>query len=573
MTIAGATGEYYEAASLLEQADGRLLVIGTRDSAGLTSPVLWRLNADGSLDSSFGNGGLTTVVVPGVALGLSQTRAAVLQPDGKIVITGSKELNVNKGVFWVFVARVNTDGTPDVTFGDSGGVAVTPFTDAPQQYSNFGGGVAVWVRPGGKLLVAGVQNRAADLSGLFALLQLDSNGRVDPTFGVNGRQALPAGGLLSHASAAWDGTHVLFASTVLPPIPPGGGVEPDSTIVVRMNADGSADSSFGNCGRVQLPRIPPTPDAVANSAFSAFAIALQPDGKLILGGAYVTVVPGGAGAAAFAISRLLGGTSTASLLMSSDNPASTGQAVTLHATIVGSLPPSGAVSFNEGGTALDGCDAVPVAVIGLPVPHYGALCQANNLSVGTHSLSATYSGDASNAPATSCVLNQFIDPPAEASAIEYYHDVFDHYFLTTLPSEVAALDAGVFPGWRQSGQHFHVFPLGQPGAAPVCRFFSGQTFAPKSSHFYTPIPSECNAVQQSAVWLFEGIVFGLNLPSAAGTCGAGSQPLYRLYNNGQGGAPNHRYLTDFVTRNTMIQDYGWIPEGSGIGVIGCVPTD
>jgi hypothetical protein len=48
-------------------------------------------------------------------------------------------------------------------------------------------------------------------------------------------------------------------------------------------------------------------------------------------------------------------------------------------------------------------------------------------------------------------------------------------------------------------------------------------------------------------------------------------PLYRLYNDGQTGAPNHRYTTRATIRSQMVA-LGWVPEGSGIGVIGCVPA-
>lgn len=49
------------------------------------------------------------------------------------------------------------------------------------------------------------------------------------------------------------------------------------------------------------------------------------------------------------------------------------------------------------------------------------------------------------------------------------------------------------------------------------------------------------------------------------------QYVYRLFNNGQGGAPNHRYTTSLDTRASMISQ-GWVPEGAGtIGVIACVP--
>jgi hypothetical protein len=51
----------------------------------------------------------------------------------------------------------------------------------------------------------------------------------------------------------------------------------------------------------------------------------------------------------------------------------------------------------------------------------------------------------------------------------------------------------------------------------------------------------------------------------------GTQPLYRLYNNGQGGAPNHRYTTRIDVRQQMITQ-GWVSEGYGpLGAIACVP--
>jgi hypothetical protein len=62
----------------------------------------------------------------------------------------------------------------------------------------------------------------------------------------------------------------------------------------------------------------------------------------------------------------------------------------------------------------------------------------------------------------------------------------------------------------------------------------------------------------------------MTLPDASGSCAGGTLPLYRLYNNGQSGAPNHRYTTSPATRAAMLAQ-GWIAEGSGIGVIGCAP--
>ncbi len=160
---------------------------------------------------------------------------------------------------------------------------------------------------------------------------------------------------------------------------------------------------------------------------------------------------------------------------------------------------------------------------------------------------------------------------ASSTAIEYFHAGFGHYFVTASPPEIAGLDAGTPPGWSRTGESFGVPALNTPGSSNVCRFWSGQTFAPQSSHFYTPFASECALVKGDPDWLFENEAFAMPLPDAAGTCGGGMVPLYRLYNNGQSGAPNHRYTTRPSIRSAMLAQ-GWIAEGSGIGVIGCAPS-
>jgi hypothetical protein len=106
-------------------------------------------------------------------------------------------------------------------------------------------------------------------------------------------------------------------------------------------------------------------------------------------------------------------------------------------------------------------------------------------------------------------------------------------------------------------------------SSPACRFFSTR-FDPKSSHFYTASPGECADVKGNADWRFEGEVFHVALPDAQGTCPAGTQPIYRLYNRGAGGAPNHRFTTDAAVRSSMLAQ-GWQAEGAGLGVTMCAP--
>ena len=155
-------------------------------------------------------------------------------------------------------------------------------------------------------------------------------------------------------------------------------------------------------------------------------------------------------------------------------------------------------------------------------------------------------------------------------AIEFFHPGFGHYFITTIPGEIANLDTGgLSAAWDRTGEAFDVYVGGVPGTASVCRFFSA-AFAPKSSHFYTPSVTECNIVKANPTWTFEGDVFNMRLTTATGACTNGTRELYRLYNNGVSGAPNHRYTTDLFVRDQMLAQ-GWTPEGLGIGVVACVP--
>jgi len=154
--------------------------------------------------------------------------------------------------------------------------------------------------------------------------------------------------------------------------------------------------------------------------------------------------------------------------------------------------------------------------------------------------------------------------------IEYHHAAWDHYFITGIADEITKLDNGTFVGWARTGYTFKAFPTGSPASSAVCRFFS-TAFAPRSSHFYTPFASECATVMTNPDWQFEAQVFNIPIPATDGTCASGTVPVYRLYNNGQGAAPNHRYTTDLAVRSQMMSQ-GWVPEGYGsIGVIMCAP--
>ncbi len=133
------------------------------------------------------------------------------------------------------------------------------------------------------------------------------------------------------------------------------------------------------------------------------------------------------------------------------------------------------------------------------------------------------------------------------------------------------LDGGAFGGvWKRTGETFNVWPQAYSGSSPTCRFFSN-AFAPKSTHVYTPFASECATLKADPNWQYEGIAFYVELTSAGGLCANGTVPLYRLYNNQMGGAPNHRYTPASRSMNQMIAA-GWVFEGNAsTRAFACVP--
>jgi YVTN family beta-propeller protein len=164
-----------------------------------------------------------------------------------------------------------------------------------------------------------------------------------------------------------------------------------------------------------------------------------------------------------------------------------------------------------------------------------------------------------------------------AIATEFYEAAFNLYFHTDVEIETRLLSDGVFDdAWHRTFEFFRVWTSVGPGRVPVCRFFSA-SFGSKSSHFYTPYPSECLALQTNpalaAVWVLEtNALYYLKLTDASGNCPAGTAPLYRVYNNGMGGAPGHRYTANRATRDHMLT-LGWVPEGNGPDIIfACTPT-
>ena len=308
------------------------------------------------------------------------------------------------------------------------------------------------------------------------------------------------------------------------------------------------------------------------------------DGGLIVAGLTYSFGSGNSDAWVFKIDasggivwqRTFGGTGDDRTPRSVEPTADGGYAIAGHAPA--GLPESDApgawVLKLDANGAINGCPNTNSSSAAVLESH--ATAQEGSLSSNV-SYAPPYIGSSALWGVAEIVTSQQCYDPSPASrltAVEYYYRSFDHYFLTTLPQEIAALDAGAFPGWTRTGKSFQTYGL-DPAAASVCRFWSGQTFAPKSSHFYTPYVTECAYLKQQGVWQYESDVFALALPvgpAGQGVCGTATQPLYRAYNNGMSGAPNHRYTTDPAVLDAMVAQ-GWSMEGeASTRVFACVPT-
>jgi len=159
---------------------------------------------------------------------------------------------------------------------------------------------------------------------------------------------------------------------------------------------------------------------------------------------------------------------------------------------------------------------------------------------------------------------------ALVDVVEYYHAGLDHYFISALPADIAALDSGTLKGWARTGLTFKAHDAPAPGTSPVCRFYIPPTQG--DSHFYSASPAECAEVAAKfPSFSFESpSVMNVGLPDAAtGACSNGWTPVFRMWN--QRSDSNHRYTADRAVRAEMLAR-GYVAEGYGAeGVAMCTP--
>jgi uncharacterized delta-60 repeat protein len=246
------------ARSVAIQSDNKIVVAGY----GNDDFAVVRYNTDGTLDTTFSGDGILTTAI---GTSTDDARSVTFQSDGKIVVAGD---TYNGSNYDVALVRYDTNGTPDMAFG-VGGIRTTAIGTA----SEFGR--SVQIQSDGKIVVAGYSNNGSNDD--FALLRYTTDGTLDTTFSGDGKLTTPIGSSGDVATSMViqsDGRIVVagYASDI--------GVASDFALV-RYNSNGTLDTSLDGDGIK-------TQDFGGSSSERAQGVAIQSDGKIVLAG-YRTV--------------------------------------------------------------------------------------------------------------------------------------------------------------------------------------------------------------------------------------------------------------------------------------------
>ena len=242
-----------EAVGLAVQPDGKIVVAG-QTSVGETRSC-GGLQPNGALDSSFDGDGKLTIN----ASGTERVSGVVRQPDGRIVVSGSSAPNFSFPDAAAF--RLNANGSLDTSFSGDGKALVGGPGDEIA--------TAVALQPDGKIVLSGTTTTADDDGAVF---RLTPSGALDPSFDGDGIAILDAGELEAASDVAVQPDGKIVATL-------GYTTSSNSATVFRLDADGSRDAGFGTNGmRVIQTGSPYSEFSLLN------AVLIEPDGRIVAGG-------------------------------------------------------------------------------------------------------------------------------------------------------------------------------------------------------------------------------------------------------------------------------------------------
>jgi uncharacterized delta-60 repeat protein len=266
---AGGNGDD-EGCATVTDAQGRILVTGSSHNiSDYDDMVIWRYNGDGTLDTTFGTGGV--VSYNGVEDDDDRGYAITVTAQGKILVAGS--IYASSGgdmAIW----RYNDDGTPDTTFDSDGVVTHTSAAGAVGFSPDCGNAIAIDAQ--GKILVTGESlNTAGNYD--MVIWRYTADGTLDTTFDSDG--------VVTHTNAA-GGTNksdygrvitIDADGKILVAGYSGNSSNNNDMIIYRYLSDGTLDTTFGTGGIAKY-------NSIANKDDCGNAITIDADGKILVSG-------------------------------------------------------------------------------------------------------------------------------------------------------------------------------------------------------------------------------------------------------------------------------------------------
>lgn len=258
----GSVSQNYITTATAVQPNGQVLTAGLYYRGGTSNvfdAALTRYNADGTIDTSFGTNGTVITDLSGQA---DHIQSMIVQPDGKILVGGY----FGDGPIFNFeLARYNSDGTLDSTFGSGGKVLL-------QRANDYNEITSLALQSDGKILAAGTVDGGSGSYGEFAVARFNTNGTLDTTFGTNG---LATADLTTESDGA-NGVVVQSNGDIVLAGTTKGGNYDSEVALVRFTSTGALDSTFGNSGVVLTD--------LSGWYDGATDVVLQSDGKLVVTG-------------------------------------------------------------------------------------------------------------------------------------------------------------------------------------------------------------------------------------------------------------------------------------------------
>jgi uncharacterized delta-60 repeat protein len=249
-----AAADYERPYAVAIQADGKILVGGIVVGKTWTAAVA-RLNTDGSLDSSFGTAGKITFTY--INKENAQVTKIRVASNGAIVLGGTSGGNFG-------IARLTPSGKFDTSFNGSGKISVS--VSAPKSAQD-GGFSDLVIQPDGKYLASGLSSSGPRQPRSWSLVRLNPNGTLDLNFGSNGKLTHNLGGNWSNPRNLHvysDGSILAVGERLTSPY--------STYVFIRYLSNGQLDTSFGSSGMLMRE---------AGGASRIEGMFVEGDGKIV----------------------------------------------------------------------------------------------------------------------------------------------------------------------------------------------------------------------------------------------------------------------------------------------------